>query len=110
VLGIAERKTGDEQNGRSDLEAAFPNVDEEKLKITVGRELIESYAAINDFAKAAQIIGALLKLEPTNPALLYILVQNSFRDGCGGDVGVGTRGARFGADAPGDGRRTATRP
>jgi hypothetical protein len=46
VLGIAERKRGDEQNGRSDLEAAFPNVDEEKLKITVGRELIESYALL----------------------------------------------------------------
>jgi tetratricopeptide (TPR) repeat protein len=72
VLGIAERKTGEEQKGRSDLEAAFPNVDEEKLKITVGRELIESYAATNDFDKASQIIGSLLKLEPTNAALLYI--------------------------------------
>jgi tetratricopeptide (TPR) repeat protein len=72
VLGIAERKTGEEQKGRSDLEAAFPNVDEEKLKITVGRELIESYAATNDFDKASQMIDALLKLEPTNAALLYI--------------------------------------
>jgi len=72
LLGIAERRTGDEQDGRSDLEAAFPNVDEEKLKITVGRDLIESYAAGNDLDKAAQTIGVLLKLEPTNPALLYI--------------------------------------
>jgi tetratricopeptide (TPR) repeat protein len=72
VLGIAERKTGEEQKGRSDLEAAFPDVDEEKLKITVGRELIESYAATNDFDNASQMIGALLKLEPTNAALLYI--------------------------------------
>jgi tetratricopeptide (TPR) repeat protein len=47
-------------------------VDEEKLKITVGRELIESYAATNDLDKASQTIGVLLKLEPTNPALLYI--------------------------------------
>jgi tetratricopeptide (TPR) repeat protein len=72
VLGIAERKTGDEQEGRSDLEAAFPNVDEEKLRITVGRELIESYAATNDLDKASQTIGVVLKLEPTNAALLYI--------------------------------------
>jgi tetratricopeptide (TPR) repeat protein len=72
ALGIAERRIGDEQDGRGDLEAAFPNVDEEKLKITVGRDLIESYAATNDLDKAAQTIGVLLKLQPTNPALLYI--------------------------------------
>jgi tetratricopeptide (TPR) repeat protein len=72
LLGIAERRTGDGKDGRGDLEAAYPHLDEEKLKIEVGRELIESYASTDDFDKASQMIGALLKLEPTNPALLYI--------------------------------------
>jgi tetratricopeptide (TPR) repeat protein len=72
LLGMAERRTGDDKDGRGDLEAAYPHLDEEKLKIEVGRELIESYASTDDFDKASQMIGALLKLEPTNPALLYI--------------------------------------
>jgi tetratricopeptide (TPR) repeat protein len=72
LLGIAERRTGDQQNGRADLEAAFPNITEEKLKIDVGRDLIESYAATDDLDKASDMIGALLKIQPTNPALLYI--------------------------------------
>jgi tetratricopeptide (TPR) repeat protein len=71
LLGIAERRTGDEQAGRTDLEAAFPHIEEEKLKINVGRDLIESYAATQDLDKAADMVAALLKLEPTNPSLLY---------------------------------------
>lgn len=72
LLGIAERRTGDEKDGRGDMEAAYPHLDEEKLKTEVGRELIESYASTDDFDKASSIISTLLKLEPTNPALLYI--------------------------------------
>ena len=72
LLGIAERRVGDEADGRTDLEAAFQNISEEKLKIEVGRNLIESYAATSDLDKASQTIAVLLRLEPTNPALLYI--------------------------------------
>jgi len=71
LLGIAERRTGDEQDGRADLEAAFPHVEDEKLKINVGRDLIESYAATGDLDKAADTVAVLLKLDPTNPSLLY---------------------------------------
>jgi len=72
LLGIAERRTGDEQQGRSDLEAAFPHLEEEKLKIDVGRNMIESYASSDDFDKASDTIALLLKIEPTDPSLLYI--------------------------------------
>ncbi len=72
LLGIAERRAGDEADGRADLETAFPNITEEKLKVEVGRNLIESYAATNDLDKASQTIAVLLRLEPNNPALLYI--------------------------------------
>jgi len=71
LLGIAERRIGDEQAGRSDLEVAFPQIEDEKLKINVGRDLIESYAATQDLDKAADMVATLLKLEPTNPGLLY---------------------------------------
>ena len=73
LLGLAERRTGDDADGRSDLEAAFPNLDaDQKLEIEVGRDLIESYAATGDLDKASQMIGTLLKLQPTDPELLYI--------------------------------------
>jgi tetratricopeptide (TPR) repeat protein len=72
LLGMAERRTGNDKDGRADLEAAYQHLEEEKLKIEVGRELIESYASTDDFDKASPIISTLLKLEPTNPALLYI--------------------------------------
>jgi tetratricopeptide (TPR) repeat protein len=72
LLGMAERRTGDDKDGRGDLEAAYPHLEEEKLQIEVGRELIESYASTDDLDKASQVIGVLLKLEPTNAELLYI--------------------------------------
>ncbi len=71
LLGMAERQMGDEAAGRADLEAVFPHIEELKLKIQVGQNLIESYASTNELDKAADIIAMLLKLEPTNPSLLY---------------------------------------
>jgi tetratricopeptide (TPR) repeat protein len=73
LLGISERRVGSEADGRSDLEAVFPQLDNDpKLKITVGRDLIESYASADELDKASQTIDTILKLEPTDPALLYI--------------------------------------
>ncbi len=71
LLGISERRTGDEQQGRIDLEAAYPHLEEEKLTIDVGLDLIESYAATDDLNKASDVIAQLLKLRPTDPSLLY---------------------------------------
>jgi Tfp pilus assembly protein PilF len=71
LLGIAERRTGDDRQGRVDLEAAFPHIDEEKLKVEVGLDLIESYAGTDDLSKASDVVALLLKLRPTDPSLLY---------------------------------------
>ena len=71
LLGIAERRTGDDHQGRIDLETAFPHIEEEKLKIDVGLDLIESYSATSDLNKASDVIALLLKVQPTNPSLLY---------------------------------------
>ncbi len=71
LLGIAERRTGDDHQGRIDLETAFPHLEEEKLKVDVGLDLIESYTATGDFSKASDVIALLLKLRPTDPSLLY---------------------------------------
>ena len=71
LLGIAERKTGDDHQGRLDLETAFPHIDEPKLKSQVGLELIESYTSTADLDKASALIAQLLAAQPTDPALLY---------------------------------------
>jgi tetratricopeptide (TPR) repeat protein len=71
LLGIAERKTGDDHQGRIDLETAFPHIEDPKLKTDVGLALIESYTSTDDLDKASDLIAELLRLKPTDPALLY---------------------------------------
>ena len=71
LLGIAEKRTGDIEAARGDLEKAFPNVREEKIRIDTGMELIEIESRAGDLDKAAAVVGDLRKLEPTNEALLY---------------------------------------
>ena len=71
LLGTAERRTGDEHQGRIDLEAAFQHIEDEKLKIDVGRDLIESYSATDDLDKASDMVSQLLRIKPTDPSLLY---------------------------------------
>ncbi len=71
LLGLAERRTGDDTAGRADLEAAFPHMEDATIKTDVGRELIDSYSSTGELDKAASIASALLKINPTDPALLY---------------------------------------
>lgn len=71
LLGIGEKRTGDVGAGLRDLEKAFPNVAEEKVRVETGMELIEIYSATGDLEKAAATVGTLRKLEPTNGAILY---------------------------------------
>jgi predicted Zn-dependent protease len=71
LLGIAEKRTGDVGVARSDLEQAFPNVQDEKIRIDTGMELIEIYSKTGDLDKAAETLNKLRKLEPTSEAVLY---------------------------------------
>jgi tetratricopeptide (TPR) repeat protein len=71
LLGIAEKRTADIKAARGDLEKAFPRVQEEKIRVDTGMELIEIDSAAGDLDKAASIVSDLRKLEPTNEALLY---------------------------------------
>jgi tetratricopeptide (TPR) repeat protein len=71
LLGIAEKRTGDFKEARGDLEKAFPNVQDEKIRIETGMELIDLYSQTGDLDKAAMTVGVLKKMEPTNQAILY---------------------------------------
>jgi tetratricopeptide (TPR) repeat protein len=71
LLGMAERRTGDSANARNHLEASFPLLQEQKLKMEIGMELIELYSASQDLDKAASVVNILRQTDPTNPAVLY---------------------------------------
>jgi tetratricopeptide (TPR) repeat protein len=71
LLGMAEKRTGDYNNAREHLAKAFPNIEEEKIKIQAGMELIELYSGTGDLEKAATIVDTLVSTSPTNPQILY---------------------------------------
>lgn len=71
LLGIAEKRTGDFKQARTDLASAFPNVRDKKIRIETGMELVDLYSKTGDLDQAAAAVSALRKIEPTNPAILY---------------------------------------
>ncbi len=71
LLGIAEKRTGDAVAARSDLEQAFPNLQEKKIRIETGMELIEIDTASDQLDKAAGVVSVLRGIEPTDETLLY---------------------------------------
>ena len=71
LLGIAEKRTGDINAARGDLEKAFPKVPEEKIRVETGMELIEIYSGAGELDKAAATVSVLRGLEPTDEAVLY---------------------------------------
>jgi len=71
LLGIAEKRTGDIDAARHDLEKTFPNLTEEKIRIETGMELMEIYSQAGELDKSAAIVSVLRKLKPEDDALLY---------------------------------------
>ena len=71
LLGISEKRAGQLQSAQQDLEQSFPVVEEPKVRIQAGLELIEIYYAESQLDKAAGIAGALKQLAPTDPDILY---------------------------------------
>lgn len=71
LLGIAERHTGDDKDALKDLEKAFPDIKEEKIRVQTGMELIDLYSSAGDLQKAVDVVSALRDLEPTNIEIIY---------------------------------------
>src|SRR5271165_5635113 len=70
LLGIAEKRTGDPITARNDLERAFSNLDEKKVRIEAGLELIELESAAAQFEKALSVAVKLEELSPQDPQIL----------------------------------------
>jgi tetratricopeptide (TPR) repeat protein len=71
LLGIAEERLGENSAALSDLQQAFPHLEQKKLKIEAGLEQIELDYAQNDLGKAAEVVNVLRQLDPENVDILY---------------------------------------
>jgi tetratricopeptide (TPR) repeat protein len=71
LLGMSEKRMSDAQGALDDLEKAFPKLQEEKIRIEAGMELIEIYNGSGDLDKAAGIVSVLRGSYPTNVDVLY---------------------------------------
>ncbi len=71
LLSICEKRQGDKAAARTDLEDAFPHLDEGKLRLQAGMELIEIYSNTGDLDKAAGVVTVLREHDPANVDVLY---------------------------------------
>ncbi|MBB6143587.1 tetratricopeptide (TPR) repeat protein [Silvibacterium bohemicum] len=71
LLGMGERRLGENVAARTDLEASFPQLQEQKIRIESGLELIEIYTAAEEMDKAATVVSTLRNLDPENQEVLY---------------------------------------
>ncbi len=71
LLGFSEEHAGDIQSARKDLEDSFPHMEDRKLKLEVGLDLLGIDNAASDLDSAALVIAQLRKEFPDNPEVLY---------------------------------------
>ena len=71
LLGMSEKRAGQIAAAQADFEASFPQLQEEKLRLQVGMDLIEIYYSANQFEKAAAVVATLRQIAPENPDVLY---------------------------------------
>ena len=77
LLGIAEKRTGNPQQAEQDLEHAFPNLDDKKIQLEAGLELIELHVASAQLDRALAVAAKLREVAPQNPQILLTQYQIS---------------------------------
>jgi tetratricopeptide (TPR) repeat protein len=68
---MSEKRTGQTSAALADLEKAFPQLHEEKLRIQTGMELVEIYYGASQLEKASAVVGVLRQIAPENTDILY---------------------------------------
>lgn len=71
LLGMAQKRTGDSVGAMTNLEQAFPKLEERGIQIDVGMELVEIYVSREQLEQAAQILQLLHGKFPTDLGVLY---------------------------------------
>jgi cytochrome c-type biogenesis protein CcmH/NrfG len=68
---MTERRISQVAAAQADLEKAFPQIQEQKLRVQAGMELTEIYYGGGNLDKAAGVVSALRQLAPENTDVLY---------------------------------------
>jgi tetratricopeptide (TPR) repeat protein len=71
LLGMCEKRIGQAASAQADLEKAFPQLQEEKLRVQTGMELIEVYYGAGELDKAAGVASVLKQIKPADADILY---------------------------------------
>ena len=77
LLGIAEKRTSDPQAAQKHLEHALSGLDDKKIQLQAGVELIELYSAVTQFEKALAVAGRIQEFNPQNPQIVLITYELS---------------------------------
>lgn len=77
LMGIAEKRTGEPKAAQNHLERAFSKLDDKKIQIQAGLELVELYSAAAQLDKALSVAAKLEELAPQNPQILLVAYQIS---------------------------------
>jgi tetratricopeptide (TPR) repeat protein len=77
LLGIAEKRTGDPRAAQDHLERAFSNLDDTKIQIEAGLDLIQLDSASARLDKALSVAAKLQELAPQDPQILFAAHQIS---------------------------------
>lgn len=70
LVGIAEKRTGDPIAAQNDLQEAFSNLKDTKIRKQAGLELVELDSSFGELAKAASVTEELEELLPQDPQIL----------------------------------------
>lgn len=71
LLGMAESRTLDFADARTDMEAAFPSLNDPRFQLQLGLELVGLDTESGDLDQAAAVIAQLRKADPSNAEVLY---------------------------------------
>lgn len=77
LLGIAEKRTGSPQQAEQDLESAFSRLDDKKIQVEAGLELIELHVSSARLDRALAVAERLRESAPDNPQVLLAEFQIS---------------------------------
>lgn len=77
LLGIAEKRTGDLSHAQTDLEQAFPMLEDKNIQKEAGLELVELDSSAGQLVKALSVVQALEKASPRDPQLLFVTYEIS---------------------------------
>jgi tetratricopeptide (TPR) repeat protein len=77
LLGIAQNRIGNPREAQEHLERAFSNLDDKKIQVEAGLELIAVDSASTRFDKALSVVARLEELAPQDPQVLFAEYQIS---------------------------------